>query len=211
MGCGTLPAPYPRIKKAGGLEIYIVDDETNEPISNIAVFHSLEKAMPKWILEVDYTTIHEGIFISDENGKIIIPNKHVFLWVFHVLTGEYLYININVNDDYLKNRQEFFDSPSKDFNRKYTLYKSDLLGEYFLVSRIIRNHVHFYNRNYYPSAIYLWEDMESKIIRQEKDFGEHQEDAKLAFVEYPVGSPRKKIRRIIVKLVRYHDLENNEN
>ena len=187
MSCGSLPALYPRIKRTGGIEIYIFDKETNEPLSNIIVIHSVVKGEPENLFDATFSTIHENIFISDENGKINIPKKNISLMPFHFISGEYIYLNMNIdNEDIIKT-----DSLSRYFER----------FSYEAASSGIKNRVYFPNNNYYPAAIYLWDDLwdssESKIIKQEND----NEKANEAFAEYPLNiNKKKKIKNIIIHL-----------
>lgn len=186
------------------LELYIIDNDTNEPIPNIVVFYELVKSSPVFFIEVRYTTIDKKMLVSDENGRIVLPNRSFIFGYFQNLLNESFCINIDFTDEYKSYYEKVIykfnihDQTFKYFNALYFSKGTEEARQTRDKNR--ENGVFFINNNYYPAFIVLFDIEGSYIYRQETNL----ENIEYAVENYDIGSTlgTSEKQKITIKLIR---------
>jgi hypothetical protein len=123
-------------KKIRGIELHVVDDETNEPLKGICILYQVIKVKHNLVDGVEIVIITEKTE-TDENGIAIVKPHQVFLGLFEFILSESIYVNIDINN---------LDDPEKiNYHLKY----------YFLSSGESPDEkINIPNIGYYPLVIY---------------------------------------------------------
>jgi hypothetical protein len=192
-GCIILP----RNENIRKVELYFVDDKTDEPIPNITVSYILKIAAPENIAQVDYIIIDEKKLLSNNAGKIEIPNRIFSLWSFQQLSNECFYINVDFTDEY---KQWYKDYLKMEFDYYHNMFS------YFSLYTD-REGIYFPNNNFYPVFMCLdtLNTIEgSYIIKQISD----SKDKKQAFTTFHIESKLGKIesQKIIIRMIRRNNI-----
>jgi len=87
------------LKKIRGIEVQVLDDETNEPLAGICVWYVLQKSKPHNFVDSAYEIIILRKMETDENGIVIIEPSTVFLGPFQYISSESIFVNIDVNNE----------------------------------------------------------------------------------------------------------------
>ena len=194
-GCIFIP-----IKKApmnvSQLEMYILDNNTNEPLKNIKVIYNLEKHRSVGFHNVKCIPIVTKELMSNENGLVIIEGYEIILLTSEILMEE-IFINIDVYNEY----------PEK-YSKKYGLgipLKSDILWSHFVLYDHIEG-IYFVNQNYFPASLNIFDhiDVDGYLINQKNDSSDRDQNFISTEIKMKLDNTRDKI---IVKLIRRNNFE----
>jgi len=177
-----------------GVELNIIDAETNEPIPNILVKYQLFKVMPSNFVESKYSLVINKIAKTNEKGIVRIKPSFVFLWLFQSIDNEVIFINIDeenrTKNSYINFVDYFIFSNSKNYNNMNIIIP---------------------NNNYYPAMINSYSPpseggymlIQVTNLVSDNNYGESDWKGE-RFVEYPAISDLKERSKIIfsVKLKR---------
>jgi len=156
-----------------GIDLQILDNETNNPLSGIIVWYRLQKYRPNNFGGYEYETIILRRMRTDENGMVTIEPITIYLGSFQGISSESIFINLDIINEKIPNKI------------------SDHLNEYFLSSyrnNYVDEEIIIPNNYYYPIMLnYFPLDFEeSYIIMQISDFALNDYDER--FTDYPAFS-----------------------
>ena len=160
-----------------GFELQVVDDETNEPIPNIVVYHQVQKIKPVYFIESESESVIQEKLTTDENGIVNIKGKMIRLGFWEFITDEDLYINV---------------SSTKGNDIGETI---DNLDGFFTGFKVSYDYHGIFSPNQQYNSINMWNSIigQGKIIVPQGD----------VFIEEPLGYRMgRKPKRIIFRLVK---------
>ena len=195
----------PKIRYIRELELHIVDNETNEPLPNIKIFFCLEKASLQNIIgDWNFTRIYKNIFVTNDNGKIVIPEESIWFGSFRDLNAVDLYINIDFNEDCKLYYKNLFDKKKdKDIDML-------LMVDYFsLYSNRVRNGVKYLDDRYFPVHIHFYDRNKAYVKRQIDNFYDKEDAFESYWFDSRLGTKDKEV--IIIKLIKRYTAFRKQN
>ena len=155
------------LKKIRGVELKVIDAETDTPLPNICVYYLLIKSKVNFNIFVPGDSlsliIKKKKLFTNENGIVYIKNHSVFLGLLQGLSGEKFYINIDVNNNKIKN----------DTDETY------YLSRYFIDNR--NSVITIPNVEYFSAAIYnFYNSADGYVIFQKNTDEKFEQDEALS-------------------------------
>jgi hypothetical protein len=159
-------------KELRGIELHIVDAETNESISDICVWYKVTTVKSIQFVEEELKTVVTKKLVTNENGIVFIEPNIIFLELFQSINSELIYINIDVNNG---------NDPIKIIDDHLTWYFLSSFNKDYKNEKIF-----FPNMNYYPAMVYSNPPPSEKVgymIMQVSDSRTNNREER--FVQYP--------------------------
>jgi len=172
------------VTQVRGIELHIVDNETNKPLEGINVWYNIEKSKPKNIIDSEFETVVLKKMVTDKNGIVYIEPNAVLLGFFQNISSETIFLNIDVSD-------------------KKTIHDiSEHLVFYFLSSFRLDyrdSKIFFPNENYYSTmAVNFLGDYNGYVKMQISDEVTNNNDNR--FLQYSALSNMKEKPYAVIKI-----------